>query len=68
MLDAIQLRKKKPGYIIQFSESVVAEDLDLTELLSISYKGEAVKALRVASVKIKNYGFLPIKSDDFQKA
>ncbi|QRR00872.1 hypothetical protein [Dyadobacter sandarakinus] len=67
ILAAIQLRKKKLGYIIQFSESVFAEDLGLTEQLSISYKGEAVKALRVASVKIKNYGFLPIKSDDFHE-
>lgn len=64
---AIQLRKKKLGYHIQFSESVFAEDLGFTDQLSISYKGATVNALRVASIKIKNYGLLPIKSDDFHE-
>jgi hypothetical protein len=67
MLALIQLRKKKLGYLIQFQESVFAEDLEFTDQLSISYKGVAVNALRVASIKIKNYGFLPIKSDDFHE-
>ena len=64
---AIQLRRKKLGYLIQFSESVFAEDLGFTDQLSISYKRVAVKALRVASIKIKNYGFLPIRSEDFHE-
>ncbi|MCE7067218.1 hypothetical protein [Dyadobacter sp. CY326] len=68
MLALVQLRKKKLGYLIQFSESVFAEDLGFTDQLSISYKGVAVKALRVVSIKIKNYGLLPIKSDDFHEA
>jgi hypothetical protein len=68
MLALVQLRKKKLGYLIQFSESVFAEDLGFTDQLSITYKGEAVKALRVVSIKIKNYGFLPIKSEDFHEA
>ncbi|WAC14935.1 hypothetical protein [Dyadobacter pollutisoli] len=64
----VQLRKKKLGYLVQFSESVFEEDLGFTNQLSISYKDTVVKSLRVASVKIKNYGFLPIKSEDFHEA
>ena len=67
MLAATQLRKKKLGYLIQFSESVFPEDLGFSDQLSISYKGASVTALRVASIKIRNYGFLPIKSDDFHE-
>ena len=68
LLALIQLRKKKLGYLVQFSESVFAEDLGFTDQLSIFYKDAVVKSLRVASIKFKNYGFLPIRSDDFHEA
>lgn len=68
LLAMIQLRKKKLGYLIQFSESVFAEDLGFTDQLSIFYKDAVVKSLRLASIEFKNYGFLPIRSDDFHGA
>jgi len=64
-----QFRKKKLGYLVQFSESIFNdEDLDIAKELSISYKNNPVESLRVVSIKLKNYGFLPIKKDDFQEA
>lgn len=68
ILGLVQLRKKKLGYLVQFSESVFEEDLGFTDQLSISYRDIVVKSLRIASVKIKNYGFLPIKREDFHEA
>ncbi|MCF0055352.1 hypothetical protein [Dyadobacter sp. CY356] len=64
-----QFRKKKLGYLVQFSESIFNdEDLDIAKQLSISYKNNPIESLRVVSIKIMNYGFLPIKRDDFQEA
>ena len=64
----VMQQAKKLRFIARAGAGLDLIDLDIAKELSISYKNNPVESLRVVSIKLKNYGFLPIKKDDFQEA